>query len=97
MEAVEKGSAHLDNVQDPVETTEIPLRMTNNETIETEDGKQAEHQNSVEGNAASDNSHGKVKTPQQPPKEKPNTTGSSVVSPQKTPPKKTTPRMFLEH
>ena len=44
---------------------------------------QAENQNSVEGNAASDNPQGKVKTSQQPPKEKPKTTGISVVSPQK--------------
>ena len=36
MEAVEKGSAHSDNVQDPVETTETSLVMTNDETIETE-------------------------------------------------------------
>ena len=69
LEAVERWSAHSDNVQDPVKTTETSLMMINDETIETEDGKQAENQNSVEANAASDNPQGKVKAPQQPPKE----------------------------
>ena len=97
LEAVEKWSAHSDNVQDPAKTTETSLMMTNDETIETEDGKQAENQNSVEANASSDNPQGKVKAPQQPPKEKPNTIGISVVSLLKNPSGKTTPMMSLEH
>ena len=83
LEAIEKESAFSDNFQDPVETTETSLLMTNNETSETEDGKQVENQNNVEGNVASANTQEEVKAPQKPSKEKPNITGTSVVSPQK--------------
>ena len=85
LEAIEKGSALSDNVQDPVETTETSLMMTNNETSETEDGKQVENQNNVEGNVASASTQEEVKAPQIPPEGNSNATGVSVVSPQKHP------------
>ena len=48
LEATKKGSGLSGNIQDPIETTETSLLMTNNETSETEDGKQVENQNNVE-------------------------------------------------
>ena len=85
LEAIEKGSALSDNVQDPVETTETSLMMTNNETSEIEDGKQVENQNNVEGNVASASTQEELKAPQIPPEGNSNATGVSVVSPQKHP------------